>query len=187
MDDLFFNKEHKMIQNMVREFAEFDIMPVAANLDEKEEFPTKLVKKMGELGLMGMNVPEKYGGSGLDTVSYATAVMELARADASVAITMAAHTSLGTLPVLLFGSDEQKHIYLPKLASGKMIGAFGLTEPEAGSDAGSTKTTAVSKGEDYIINGGKIFITNVGKAGLLSFTSQTVSNTHLTLPTTPYV
>ena len=114
MDDLFFNKEHKMIQNMVREFAESDILPIAAKLDEKEEFPTKLVKQMGELGLMGMNIPEEYGGSGLDTVSYATAVMELARADASVAITMAAHTSLGTLPVLLYGSDKQKNIYLPK-------------------------------------------------------------------------
>lgn len=174
MDDLFFNKEHKMIQNMVREFAESDILPIAAKLDEKEEFPTKLVKQMGELGLMGMNIPEEYGGSGLDTVSYATAVMELARADASVAITMAAHTSLGTLPVLLYGSDKQKNIYLPKLASGEMIGAFGLTEPEAGSDAGSTKTTAVKNGEDYIINGGKIFITNAGKAGLLSFTSQII-------------
>ncbi|MDP6399875.1 MAG: acyl-CoA dehydrogenase family protein [Candidatus Marinimicrobia bacterium] len=172
MDDLFFNQDHIMIQDMVREFAESEIMPIARELDEEEKFPTELVKQMGELGLMGINVPEKYGGSGLDMVAYATAVMGLARADASVAITMAAHTSLGTLPILLHGSDEQKKTYLPKLASGEVIGAFGLTEPEAGSDAGSTKTMAVKKGDDYIVNGGKIFITNAGKAGLLSFTSQ---------------
>ena len=157
---------------MVREFAESEIMPIARKLDEEEKFPTELVKQMGELGLMGINVPEKYGGSGLDMVAYATAVMGLARADASVAITMAAHTSLGTMPILLHGSEEQKKTYLPKLASGEVIGAFGLTEPEAGSDAGSTKTMAVKQGDDYIVNGGKIFITNAGKAGLLSFTSQ---------------
>ena len=172
MDDLFFNQDHIMIQDMVREFAESEIMPIARKLDEEEKFPTELVKQMGELGLMGINVPEKYGGSGLDMVAYATAVMGLARADASVAITMAAHTSLGTMPILLHGSEEQKKTYLPKLASGEVIGAFGLTEPEAGSDAGSTKTMAVKQGDDYIVNGGKIFITNAGKAGLLSFTSQ---------------
>ena len=172
MDDLFFNQDHIMIQDMVREFAESEIMPIARKLDEEEKFPTELVKQMGELGLMGINVPEKYGGSGLDLVAYATAVMGLARADASVAITMAAHTSLGTMPILLHGSEEQKKTYLPKLASGEVIGAFGLTEPEAGSDAGSTKTMAVKQGDDYIVNGGKIFITNAGKAGLLSFTSQ---------------
>ena len=172
MDDLFFNQDHIMIQDMVREFAESEIMPIARKLDEEEKFPTELVKQMGELGLMGINVPEKYGGSGLDMVAYATAVMGLARADASVAITMAAHTSLGTLPILPHGSEEQKKTYLPKLASGEVIGAFGLTEPEAGSDAGSTKTMAVKQGDDYIVNGGKIFITNAGKAGLLSFTSQ---------------
>ena len=172
MDDLFFNQDHIMIQDMVREFAESEIMPIARKLDEEEKFPTELVKQMSELGLMGINVPKKYGGSGLDMVAYATAVMGLARADASVAITMAAHTSLGTLPILLHGSEEQKKTYLPKLASGEVIGAFGLTEPEAGSDAGSTKTIAVKKGDDYIVNGGKIFITNAGKAGLLSFTSQ---------------
>jgi alkylation response protein AidB-like acyl-CoA dehydrogenase len=172
MDDLFFNQDHIMIQDMVREFAESEIMPIARKLDEEEKFPTELVKQMSELGLMGINVPKKYGGSGLDMVAYATAVMGLARADASVAITMAAHTSLGTLPILLHGSEEQKKTYLPKLASGEVIGAFGLTEPEAGSDAGSTKTMAVKQGDDYVVNGGKIFITNAGKAGLLSFTSQ---------------
>ena len=172
MDNLFFNQDHIMIQDMVREFAESEIMPIAGELDKEEKFPTKLVKQMSELGLMGINVPEKYGGTGLDMVAYATAVMELARADASVAITMAAHTSLGTLPILLHGSEKQKITYLPKLASGELIGAFGLTEPEAGSDASSTKTMAVKKGDEYIVNGGKIFITNAGKAGLISFTSQ---------------
>ena len=113
---------------------------------------------MGELGLMGVMVPEKYGGSGLDMTAFTTAIIELGRADASVAITMAAHNSLGIMPLLLFGSEEQKKSYLPKLASGKTLGAFGLTEPDAGSDAGSTKTKAVKSGDEYIVNGGKIFM-----------------------------
>ena len=111
MDDLFFNQDHIMIQDMVRDFAESEVMPRAKKLDKEEKFPTKLVKQMSELGLMGINVPEKYGGTGLDMVAYATAGMELARADASVAITMAAHTSLGTLPILLHGSEKQKKKY----------------------------------------------------------------------------
>jgi alkylation response protein AidB-like acyl-CoA dehydrogenase len=131
---------------------------------------------MGELGLMGIIIPEEYGGAGLDMVAFATAIMELARADASVAITMAAHSSLGSLPILMFGSDEQKNNYLPKLASGEMLGAFGLTEPNAGSDAGATKTKAVRAGDEYVVNGGKIFITNAGEAGVLSFTSQVIEN-----------
>ncbi len=174
MDNLFFNDEHKMIKNMVRQFAETKIMPVARDLDEKEKFPSKIVQEMGELGLMGMMIPVKYGGSGLDMTSFSTAIIELGRADASVAITMAAHNSLGTLPLLKFGSKAQKEKYLPQLASGKTLGAFGLTEPEAGSDAGSTKTKAVKKNNHYIVNGSKIFITNAGKAGLLSFTSQVI-------------
>jgi alkylation response protein AidB-like acyl-CoA dehydrogenase len=125
---------------------------------------------------MGVIVPEEYGGAGLDMVAFATAIMELGRADASVAITMAAHTSLGTLPLLLFGNDDQKNTYLPKLASGESLGAFGLTEPEAGSDAGATKTKAVRSGDEYIVNGGKIFITNAGEASILSFTSQVEEN-----------
>ena len=174
MDNLFFNDEHKMIKNMVRQFAETKIMPVARDLDEKEKFPSKIVQEMGELGLMGMMIPVKYGGSGLDMTSFSTAIIELGRADASVAITMAAHNSLGTLPLLKFGSKAQKEKYLPQLASGKTLAAFGLTEPEAGSDAGSTKTKAVKKNNHYIVNGSKIFITNAGKAGLLSFTSQVI-------------
>ena len=171
MDDLFFNQDHIMIKDMVREFAESEILPISSILDKEEKFPAELVKKMGKLGFMGINVPKKYGGSGLDMVTYATVVMELARADASVAITMASHTSLGTLPVLLYGNKKQKNTYLPKLASGEIIGAFGLTEPESGSDAGATKTIAVKQGNYYVINGGKIFITNAGEASLLSFTS----------------
>jgi len=131
---------------------------------------------MGDLGLMGIPVPEQYGGAGMDTVAYAAAIMELAKADASVAITVAAHTSLGTMPIVLSGSQEQKNKYVPKLASGEMLGAFGLTEPDAGSDAGSTKTTAEKDGDGYIVNGGKIFITNAGVAGILSFTTQIIEN-----------
>ena len=176
MDSLFFKEEHVMIRDMVRNFADDQIMPLARSLDEEEKFPLELVQEMGRLGLMGMIVPQEYGGSGLDMVAFATAIIELARADASVAITMAAHNSLGTLPLLLFGNDDQKRSYLPKLASGEILGAFGLTEPEAGSDAGATKTRAIKSNNDYIVNGGKIFITNAGKAGLLSFTAQVIDS-----------
>ena len=176
MDNLFFTDEHIMIRDMVREFADSEITPVARDLDEQGKFPRDLVDKMGELGLMGIIIPEEYGGAGLDMVAFATAIMELGRADASVAITMAAHTSLGSLPILMYGSDEQKNTYLPKLASGEILGAFGLTEPDAGSDAGATKTKAVRGGDEYVVNGGKIFITNAGEAGVLSFTSQVIEN-----------
>ena len=176
MDSLFFKEEHLMIRDMVRNFADDQIMPLARSLDEEEKFPLELVQEMGRLGLMGMIVPQEYGGSGLDMVAFATAIIELARADASVAITMAAHNSLGTLPLLLFGNDDQKRSYLPKLASGEILGAFGLTEPEAGSDAGATKTRAIKSNNDYVVNGGKIFITNAGKAGLLSFTAQVIDS-----------
>ena len=176
MDSLFFKEEHIMIRDMVRNFADDQIMPLARSLDEEEKFPLELVQEMGRLGLMGMIVPQEYGGSGLDMVAFATAIIELARADASVAITMAAHNSLGPLPLLLFGNDDQKRSYLPKLASGEILGAFGLTEPEAGSDAGATKTRAIKSNNDYVVNGGKIFITNAGKAGLLSFTAQVIDS-----------
>ena len=176
MNKLFFTQEHYMIRDMVRKFAETEIAPVARELDATGTFPRELVKKMGKLGIMGINVPEKYGGAGLDMVSFATAIIELARVDASVAITMAAHTSLGTLPVLLFGTEKQRQRYLPGLASGNTLGAFGLTEPQAGSDAGATKTKAVRSGNDYIVNGGKIFITNAGEAQVLSFTSQVIED-----------
>jgi len=176
MDKLFFSEEHIMLVNMVADFARSEIEPIARELDHESRFPKDIITKMGDLGLMGIPVPEQYGGAGMDTVAYAAAIMELAKADASVAITVAAHTSLGTMPIVLSGSKEQKNKYVPKLASGEMLGAFGLTEPDAGSDAGSTKTTAEKDGDGYIVNGGKIFITNAGVAGILSFTTQIIEN-----------
>ena len=176
MDKLFFTDEHEMLRSMVRDFAKNEIEPIAQELDEKGEFPRELVNQMGELGLLGIPVPEKYGGAGMDTIAYTAAVIELAKADASLAITMAAHTSLGTMPIVLSGSEEQILKYVPDLASGKMLGSFGLTEPGAGSDAGATQTTAELKDGEYIINGSKIFITNAGEAGLLNLTAQVIKN-----------
>lgn len=174
MDKLFFTDEHEMLKSMVQDFAKNEVGPLARELDEKGEFPRDLVKQMGELGLLGIPVPEKYGGAGMDTIAYTAAVIELAKVDASLAITMAAHTSLGTMPIVLSGSEEQKLKYVPDLASGKMLGCFGLTEPGAGSDAGATQTTAELKDGEYIINGSKIFITNAGEAGLLNLTAQVI-------------
>jgi alkylation response protein AidB-like acyl-CoA dehydrogenase len=130
--------EHELVRSTVREFAEQKVAPVAAELDREHRFPYDLVAELAELGLMGIPVPEEYGGAGSDTVSYAIAVEELTRIDSSVAITVAAHTSLGTMPILLFGSEEQKREWLPDLASGRKLAAFGLTEPGAGSDAAAT-------------------------------------------------
>jgi alkylation response protein AidB-like acyl-CoA dehydrogenase len=176
MDKLFFSEEHTMLVNMVAEFARSEIEPIARELDRESRFPKDIITKMGYLGLLGIPVPKQYGGAGMDTVAYAAAIMELAKADASVAITVAAHTSLGTMPIVLSGSEEQKRKYVPNLASGKMLGAFGLTEPDAGSDAGATKTKAEKNGDGYIVNGGKIFITNAGVAGILIFTTQIIEN-----------
>jgi alkylation response protein AidB-like acyl-CoA dehydrogenase len=161
-----------MLQDMVRDFAKNEVEPLAREMDATGEFPHDLVRQMGDLGLMGIPISEKYGGAGMDTIAYASAVMELAKVDASLAITMAAHTSLGTVPIVLTGTEEQKQKWVPLLASGKTLGAFGLTEPEAGSDAGSTRTTAVKYGDHYVVNGSKIFITNASEAGVLSFTAQ---------------
>lgn len=172
MNKLFFTDEHVMLQDMVRDFAKNEVEPLAREMDATGEFPHDLVRQMGDLGLMGIPVSEKYGGAGMDTVAYASAVMELAKVDASLAITMAAHTSLGTVPIVLTGTEEQKQKWVPLLASGKTLGAFGLTEPEAGSDAGSTRTSAVKDGDHYVVNGSKIFITNASEAGVLSFTAQ---------------
>jgi alkylation response protein AidB-like acyl-CoA dehydrogenase len=176
MDKLFFNDEHEMLRSMVQDFAKNEVEPVAQELDEKGKFPRDLVNQMGELGLLGIPVPEKYGGSGMDTIAYTVAMIELAKADASLAITMQAHTSLGIMPIVLSGSEEQKLKYVPDLASGKMLGCFGLTETGAGSDAGATQTTAELKGDKYIINGSKIFITNAGEAGLINLTAQVIKN-----------
>ena len=174
MNDLFFSDEHLMLRDMVREFAANEVAPVAAELDHEAIFPREIIEKMAELGLMGIPIPEEYGGAGMDFVAYITAVYELGKVCASTAITMAAHTSLGTTPILLAGSEEQKQKYLPRLASGEMIGAFGLTEPEAGSDAGATKTTAVLDGDERVINGSKIFTTNAGVAGLITVTAKAI-------------
>jgi len=150
------------VQKLCREFADAEVAPHAARWDEKAEFPLECVRKMAQLGLLGLPIPEKYGGAGADTVSYALAVMEIGRADASVGITMAAHVSLGTAPFLMFGSEAQKQRYIPPLARGEQLWAFGLTEPQAGSDAGATATTARLDGGRWIINGTKAFITNAG-------------------------
>jgi short/branched chain acyl-CoA dehydrogenase len=154
--------EQQLVRETVREFAETRIAPVAAELDREHRFPYDLVAQLGQLGLMGMTVPEEYGGGGTDTVAYAIAVEELTRIDSSVAITVAAHHSLGTLPILYFGNEEQKREWLPQLASGQKLAAFGLTEPGAGSDAGATRTTAELRDGHWIVNGSKIFITNAG-------------------------
>ena len=160
--DFDLSEEHELVRSTVREFAFERVAPVAAELDRDHRFPYELVAEMGELGLMGMTVPEEYGGAGADTLSYAIAVEELTRIDSSVAITMAAHHSLGTMPIYLFGSEEQKREWLPDLASGRRLAAFGLTEPEAGSDAGATRTTAALNDGSWVVNGSKIFITNAG-------------------------
>ena len=139
--DVYFSEEHTMLQEMVREFAQNEVEPLAQELDEKGEFPYKSVKKMAELGLMGIPWEEKYGGTGMDTLALVIAIEELGKVCPSTGATMMAHTSLGTAPIALFGTEEQKERYLPGLASGKIIGAFGLTEPNAGSDAGNISDT----------------------------------------------
>ncbi|MCI8828091.1 MAG: acyl-CoA dehydrogenase [Ruminiclostridium sp.] len=155
---------HEELRAKVREFAEAEIKPIAFMLDKNNQFPTDVVKKMGELGLMGLPYEEKYGGAGLDAASYAIAVEELSRVDGGCGVILSAHTSLGTYPIYAFGTEEQKMKYLPDLCSGRKVGAFGLTEPNAGSDAGGTETTAEDKGDHYLLNGEKIFITNGGEA-----------------------
>jgi short-chain 2-methylacyl-CoA dehydrogenase len=160
--DFDLSAEQKLIQSTVRDFARQEVAPVAEELDREKRFPYEIVAKLGELGLMGIPFPEEYGGGGGDTLSYALAIEELARVDASVCITVAAHTSLGTMPIYLWGTEEQKRDWLPQLTAGERLAAFGLTEPEAGSDAGNTRTTARLEGDQWVINGAKQFITNSG-------------------------
>jgi alkylation response protein AidB-like acyl-CoA dehydrogenase len=152
--------DHRLIQETVRDFARNEVRPVAEELDREKRFPYEIVAKLGDLGLMGIPFPEEYGGAGGDSLAYTLAVEELARIDSSVAITMCAHTSLGTQPLYLFGSEEQKQRYMPDLCAGRRVGAFGLTEPEAGSDAGNTKTRAKLGDGEWVVNGAKQFITN---------------------------
>ena len=160
--DLDLSQEHELLRNTVREFATERVAPVADELDRESRFPYELVAEMAELGLMGIPIPEEYGGAGSDTLAYAIAIEELTRIDSSVAITVAAHTSLGTMPIFLYGTDEQKSEWLPQLASGQKLAAFGLTEADAGSDAGATRTRAEERDGQWIVNGSKIFITNAG-------------------------
>jgi short-chain 2-methylacyl-CoA dehydrogenase len=168
-------EEQQQIQRLVRDFANGEVRPVAEELDREKRFPYEIVAKLGELGLMGIPYPEEYGGGGADNLSYALAIEELARVDSSVAITVAAHTSLGTWPLYAFGSDELKAEWLPRLCSGERLGAFGLTEPEAGSDAGNTRTRAELDGDEWVINGAKQFITNSGTdiSGFVTITART--------------
>jgi short/branched chain acyl-CoA dehydrogenase len=154
--------EHELLRRTVREFAVERIAPVAEELDREHRFPYDIVAELAELGLMGIPIPEEHGGAGGDTLSYAIAIEELTRIDSSVAITVAAHTSLGTMPIYLYGSDDQKAEWLPDLASGRKLAAFGLTEPGAGSDAGATRTRAELRDGRWVIDGSKIFITNAG-------------------------
>ncbi len=173
--DIYCNDEHRLIRNTVRDFAEREIKPIAAELDENEEFSIDLTQKMGEIGLFGMVVDEKFGGHGFDVLSYIIAVEELARIDSSQAATVAAHNSLGIGPIFDFGNEEQKGKYLPELCTGEKLWGFGLTEPDAGSDSRGTKTRAVLEGGDWVINGSKIFITNAATEITLGSTVQAVT------------
>lgn len=156
------SEEQALVRQTAREFSQAEIAPAAAHFDQNAEFPYKIVSQLAEMGFMGLPVPEEYGGAGADTVSYALAVEEISRADASVGITMAAHVSLGTMPFVYFGTEKQKEQYLPQLASGQLLWSFGLTEPNAGSDAAATQTRATLDGDEWTINGTKAFITNSG-------------------------
>lgn len=161
--NLRFTEEQEMMRKMVRDFAQAEIAPFVEKM-EQGEFPREILRKMGELGLMGIPIPEKYGGSEMDFTSYIIAIHELSRVSAAVGVILSVHTSVGTNPILYFGTEAQKQKYIPKLASGEYLGAFCLTEPSAGSDAGSLKSRAVKDGDHYVINGSKVFITNAGEA-----------------------
>jgi alkylation response protein AidB-like acyl-CoA dehydrogenase len=161
--NLHFTEEQEMMRKMVKEFAQSEIAPFVERM-EQGEFPREILKKMAELGLMGITIPEEYGGAGMDFTSYIIAIHEISKVSATVGVILSVHTSVGTNPILYFGTEEQKKKYIPKLASGEYLGAFCLTEPSAGSDAKSLKTKAVRQGDYYILNGSKVFITNGGEA-----------------------
>ena len=173
--DFDLSPDHELIRRTVREFAEGEVAPVAEELDRTKSFPYEIVAKLGALDLMGIPFPEEYGGGGGDTLAYALAVEELTRIDSSVAITLCAHTSLGTQPLYLFGTEEQKREWMPRLCAGELLGAFGLTEPEAGSDAGNTRTRARLEDGEWVIDGAKQFITNAGTdiSGVVCITAVT--------------
>ncbi len=171
--DFDLNEEQRMVRDMVRDFAQKEIAPRAAAVDKTEEYPAENIRKMAALGLMGLPYPEEYGGGGGDYVSYAIAVEEIARACGSTALIFAAHVSLGCGPIYYFGSEAQKQKWLPRLCSGQGLGAFGLTEPQAGSDAGATRTTAVRDGDSYVLNGSKMWITSGAIADVVNCTAKT--------------
>src|ERR1700722_10599926 len=173
--DFDLSSEHALVQSTVREFARDRVGPAAGELDRTKTFPYEIVAELGELDLMGIPFPEEYGGAGGDSLAYALAVEELARVDSSVAITVCAHISLGTQPIYLFGSERQKQEWMPRLCSGERLGAFGLTEPDAGSDAANAKTRARLEDGEWVIDGSKQFITNAGTkiSGVVSITART--------------
>lgn len=171
--DFDLSTEQRMIRDMVRDFAQGEIAPVAADLDKNARFPLEIFEKMGKLGLMGLPIPEEYGGAGADMISYCLALEEVGRACGGTGLSYEAHVSLACMPLYLYGTEEQKQKYLVPLASGQGIGSFGLTEPGAGSDAGGTRTTAVLEGDEWVINGSKIFITNGGYAKTVVLTALT--------------
>jgi butyryl-CoA dehydrogenase len=172
-DSLYFGEQHLQTREMVRQFAREEVAPIAAKYDESAKFPWESIRKMGELGLLGVPWPEELGGAGLDLISYMIVIEELAKVDASHGLTVSAHTTLGTSPIVRFGSDQQKRKFVPLLAAGKVMGGFGLTEPDAGSDAAGTKTTAVRKGDRYVMNGTKRFITHGGVGEIFVVTART--------------
>ncbi|MGO0063722.1 acyl-CoA dehydrogenase [Brevibacillus fluminis] len=164
--NLHMTEEQLMMRKMVQDFARKEIAPFVATMEETEQFPRHLIKKMGEAGLMGIPIPEEWGGVGADFTSYILAIHEISKVSATVGVILSVHTSVGTNPILYFGTDEQKRTYLPKLASGQFLGAFALTEPGAGSDASRIRTSAVRQGDEYVLNGSKVFITNGGEADI---------------------
>jgi alkylation response protein AidB-like acyl-CoA dehydrogenase len=173
---LYLSEQHHAVREMVAAFARDHVAPVARELDATATFPWENIKRMGELGLLGVPWPEELGGAGMDQLSYYVAIHELAKTDASHALTISAHTNLGTSPIMEFGTEAQRQRYVPLLASGKVLGGFGLTEPGAGSDASGTATTAVDKGDHYLLNGSKIFITHAGVGEIFVATARTSSD-----------
>lgn len=172
-DSLYFSEQHHQVRDMVREFARDNVAPVARELDRTCEFPWENIRKMGELGLLGVPWSEELGGAGMDQISYYVTIHEMAKVDASHGLTISAHTNLGTSPLVEFGTDQQRARYVPLLASGRVMGGFGLTEPGAGSDAGGTVTTAVDKGDHFVVNGAKSLITHAGVGEIFSVTART--------------
>ena len=174
MDNIYFKEEHLLLQKMIREFSNKELKPIAQTIDKDSIFPKEAIKKLSKLGLMGIPWPSKYGGSGMDYISLTIVIEEIAKVCVSTAVTLMAHTSLGSGPFYLFGNEEQKNKYLSKLSTGEIIGSFALTEPNAGSDAGNTQTIAELKNDKFVVNGQKIFCTNAGYAGVVIFTAKII-------------